>query len=91
MSAWTWGWLVWLAYFGVLETAALIASHRARKAGKADPRDTLSEHVWAFFGINVDGYGIDHDANAWSRVRRVILAGFLVWLGIHFLGGGLYL
>ncbi len=41
MSGYTIAWLVWLAYFGVVEGMALFNS----KGG-----DTLSEHVWAWFG-----------------------------------------
>jgi len=90
MNGWTWAWLGWLAYFLAVELAAVVASIRAKRAGKADPRDTLSEHVWYWFGVNRGGTGIERDANAWARARRVVLGGFLLWLSIHFLAGGAY-
>lgn len=90
MDTWGWVWLGWLAYFAVAEAVALYLSHQARRAGAADPRDTLSEHVWVWFGVNRKGTGIERDANAWARARRVILGAFLLWLSVHFLTGGAY-
>lgn len=90
MDGWTLAWAGWLAYFAVVEGVALHRSWRARKAGHADPRDTFSEHVWLWLGVNKRGTGIERDANAWARVRRVMLGGFMLWLSIHFLTGGAY-
>lgn len=88
MNWYTVGWLVWLGYFGVLEGAALVKSYKARKAGADDPRDTFSEHVWVWAGVNKRGIGIERNANAWARIRRVVLGGFMLWLSVHFLAGG---
>lgn len=90
MNGWTWAWVGWLAYFLAVEAAAVIASYRAHRAGRADPRDTLSEHVWFWFGVNSGGTGVMRDSNAWARVRRVVLVGFMAWLTIHFAAGGAY-
>ncbi len=90
MSGWSWLWIGWIAYFAVVEGVALYRSGRAKAAGASDPRDTLSEHVWFWFGINTKGVGVDRDVNWWARVRRLILGGFLLWLAIHFLAGGAY-
>lgn len=68
-------WLAWLAAFIVIEGIALAT----RKPG-----DTLSEHVWRWFAI---GPGVE--VTAWVRVRRVVLLAFCVWLGVHFMTGGL--
>ena len=42
MTLFTWLWVIWLAFFLVIEGFAL-----ARK----DPDDTLSEHIWKWFQI----------------------------------------
>jgi hypothetical protein len=83
MNAWTLGWLVWLAYFGVLEGAAVVRSIRAKRAGRPDERDTLSEHVWIWFGTDKRTR-----ADSWAYVRRFALLAFLAWISVHFLGGG---
>lgn len=89
LGAWWAVWLIWGAVqFGVIEAYALILSRRARRAGLVDPRDTLSEHVWAWFGINVDGYGIDHDVSGPARFRRVLLGAFVLWFAVHMTTGG---
>lgn len=77
------GWLLWLAYFAALEGTALVRSYRAKRAGQADPRDTLSEHVWLWFGT---ARGTQPDS--WAYVRRFALLSFLAWVSVHFLGGG---
>lgn len=43
-----------------------------------DKGDTLSEHVWAWFKIR--------ESRQWN-IRRFALAGFLVWLLVHFVAG----
>ena len=90
MNGWSWLWLGWLAYFGVVEGVALYQSGKVRARGDADPRDTFSEHVWFWLGVNTKGVGIDRGANWWARLRRVALGGFMLWLSIHFLTGGAY-
>lgn len=87
---WSWAWLGWLGLFAGLESWALYRSWRARRAGRGDQRDTLSEHVWVWFGVNRGGTGVYRHATAWARVRRVILGAFMLWLTIHFLTGGEY-
>lgn len=83
MNLWTLGWVVWLAYFGVLEGAAVVRSIRAKRAGQPDERDTLSEHVWVWFGTDRAT-----QPDSWAYIRRFALLAFLAWLSVHFLGGG---
>jgi hypothetical protein len=90
VSVFSWLWVGWLAYFAVVEGVALYRSGKAKGRGAADPRDTFSEHVWFWFGVNTADIGIDSNANAWARIRRVVLGAFLLWLSIHFLAGGSY-
>ncbi len=90
MNAFGWGWLGFAAYFVVLEGVALYQSGQAKGRGETDPRDTLSEHLWYWFGVNRSGIGIDRDVTAWARIRRVILGGALLWLTIHLMAGGAY-
>lgn len=75
MSVWTLGWLAWLAAFAVLEGATLVRKR---------PGDTLSEHVWKWFGTARPGPLPD----GWTRFRRFVLLSGLVWLVAHFLTGG---
>jgi hypothetical protein len=75
MNWWTVGWLIWLAYFAVLEGAALFKT----KHGLG----TLSHHVWIWFGTDKSTH-----ANSWAYVRRFVLIAFMAWLSIHFIGGG---
>lgn len=89
-TAFTWGWIAWIAYFAVLEGVALYQSGKAKGRGEEDPRDTFSEHIWVWFGVNRKGIGIDREVNAWARIRRVLLGAGLLWLSIHFLAGGAY-
>jgi len=71
--AWTYAWYAWIAAFFAIEGSAL-----AR--GKSE--DTLSDHVWAWFDVP------KHPAPDRSeRIRRVLLLGFMAWLGAHFLTG----
>ncbi|MEV6638070.1 hypothetical protein AB0M54_45845 [Actinoplanes sp. NPDC051470] len=80
MSVYTVLWLLWLAYFAVVEGVALFNSK---------PGDTLSEHVWMWFGTQRRKPGEPaREPSGWTKVRRVALAGFLVWLAVHFLTGG---
>lgn len=71
--AWTYAWYAWIAAFFAIECSAL-----ARKK----PQDTLSDHVWAWFGIP------QHKAPpAGVRVRRLVLLTFVAWCSTHFLTG----
>jgi len=90
VSVWGWLWIGWLGYFAIVEGVALYLTGKAKGAGTTDPRGTLSEHLWAWFGVNPKGTGIAREVNWWARVRRLILGGFLLWLSIHLLTGGAY-
>jgi hypothetical protein len=82
MDAYTLGWLAWLAWFAVEEGFALF---------KGGTKDTLSGHVWRWFGINSGDGGTPTPApHGWTRARRLALAGFLAWLALHFLTGGAF-
>ena len=59
MSAYTIGWLVWIAAFVVLESTAL----KRKAAG-----DTLSEYVWKWFSVT-------ERRPAWQLRRFILLAG----------------
>lgn len=83
MNTWSWLWLGWLAYFAVVESVAVARSIRAKRHGDPDVRDTLSEHVWWWFGT---ARGVQPDTSAY--LRRFVLLAFLAWLSVHFLGGG---
>lgn len=66
-------WLGWIAAFFAIEIPAI-----ARKR----PQDTLSDHVWSWFGIP------QHKAPAAGiRARRFALLAFMAWLCSHFLTG----
>lgn len=67
MSGWTIAWLVWIAAFGVVEGLAL---------ANRTPGDTLSEHVWKWFGVR------GRNGGGWTWKRYALLA-FLVWLLGH--------
>lgn len=75
MDVFTLLWLGWLIYFAIVEGVALFNGSRTG--------DTLSEHVWAWFGISSS-----KPATAWSRARRFILLAFMAWLSLHFMSGG---
>ncbi|MFI7069569.1 hypothetical protein [Micromonospora sediminicola] len=67
-------WLLWFLFFAIVEFTALFNS----RAG-----DTLSEHVWQWFTV-----GGGRPVTGWTRLRRVLLLGFMAWLTVHFVGGG---
>lgn len=82
MSGFTVAWLAWLAYFVVVEGVALFNS----KDG-----DTLSEHVWMWFGTVRSKPGDPaptKDRSGWTQARRFALVAFMAWLSVHFLSGG---
>lgn len=78
MLTFTIGWLLWIAAFLVWEGIALFNSK---------PGDTLSEHVWHWFGTRRQDYKPGQKVPRW---RRLVLAAFMVWLTLHFLTGGLF-
>ncbi|WP_431728254.1 hypothetical protein [Verrucosispora sp. TAA-831] len=80
MSGWTWAWLAWFAWFSVVEGLALANSRKG---------DTLSEHVWAWFGTQRRQPGEpERPRSGWTQARRVLLLAFMAWLSVHFLTGG---
>ncbi|GAB1641747.1 hypothetical protein [Krasilnikovia sp. MM14-A1259] len=80
MSVYTAAWLLWFAYFLIVEGMALFNSR---------PGDTLSEHVWAWFGTQRAAPGESPRLRSgWTQLRRVLLLAFMVWLSVHFLMGG---
>lgn len=80
MSGWTWLWLAWFGYFAAVEGVALFNSK---------PGDTLSEHIWLWFGTQRRKPGEpERPRSGWTQLRRVVLLGFMAWLGAHFLTGG---
>lgn len=79
MTAFTIAWLVWLAYFVVVEGMALFNSK---------PGDTLSEHVWAWFGTAVKPGQSGRQRSGWTQLRRFALLAFMAWLLVHFITGG---
>ncbi|KXK63339.1 hypothetical protein AWW66_03230 [Micromonospora rosaria] len=80
MSAWTWAWLAWFAWFAVVEGMALFNSR---------PGDTLSEHVWAWFGTQRRRPGEpERPRSGWTQLRRFLLIAFMAWLSAHFITGG---
>lgn len=80
MSWWTAAWIGWLGWFALVEGMALFNSR---------PGDTLSEHVWLWFGTRRRRPGeSERTRSGWAQLRRVVLLAFVVWLGAHFLTGG---
>lgn len=69
-------WLAWLVWFLIEEGIAL---------ARGGPGATLSAHVWRWFGTDRNER---HPQSGWTRIRRVALAGFMLWLAIHFMTGG---
>lgn len=78
MSIWTILWLVWGAYFLVVEGWALLNSRG---------EDTLSEHVWAWLGYDDRKVGPPSGS---ERLRRFATLAFLAWLVVHLLTGGIF-
>lgn len=76
MTIWSWLWVGWLAAFCTIEGPALFN----KTVG-----DTLSEHVWKWFGTLRPSAG---QPSGWVRLRRFSLLAFLAWLLAHFLTGG---
>ena len=78
MDIFSWLWIGWLAIFAVIEGVAL--------SNKKDG-DTLSEHVWKWFAIGLNGQP-KPPVTSGVRARRFILLAFMAWLSVHFLTGG---
>jgi hypothetical protein len=72
VSAWTWAWLAWGAWFVVWEATAL-ANRR--------PGDTLSEHVWRWLRVR------DARPTVMTVIGRGALAAGLGWLLGHLVMG----
>ncbi|MDG4792684.1 hypothetical protein [Micromonospora sp. WMMD1082] len=81
LGNWAAAWLVWFLYFGVVELAALFNSRDG---------DTLSEHVWMWFGTKRHPADPFRPVTGWTRLRRFVLLAFMAWLTLHFLTGGLF-
>ena len=79
MTVWLFLWLVWLLFFAVVEGMALFNSK---------PGDTLSEHVWAWFGTEWKKGQSPRKRSGWTQLRRFALLAFMVWLTVHFITGG---
>lgn len=77
MTVWTWAWLGWAAYFGIVEGMALTNSRDG---------DSLSEHVWWWLGYSE---GV-RQPTGWTRLRRFLLLAGLTWLAVHLLTGGIF-
>ena len=80
LDLWWLVWAAWAAYFAVAEGIALFRSRSG---------DTLSEHVWALFAINLPGRP-HREVTGAVRLRRFLLLAGLAWLVAHFLTGGLF-
>lgn len=78
MSPWLAAWLVWGLYFVVVEGIALFNNVKG---------DTLSEHVWAWLGYREGRVGKPRGS---ERLRRYLTLGFLAWLVVHLMSGGLF-
>jgi hypothetical protein len=64
-------WLIWLGGFVFIEGLALLNKEKG---------DTLSEHVWKWFKVK-------EPKSARRNLRVATLAGFMTWLGVHFVTG----
>jgi hypothetical protein len=69
-------WITILSLGLILEAVALFNKRQ---------NDTLSENVWKWFNINPELSSRQKD---FTRLRRVLLLAFMVWLTIHFVTGG---
>lgn len=75
-------WILWIAAFLVIEGIALFRKEKG---------DTLSEHVWKWFGTRRDvEYEVDESGQpkGWLRFGRFVLLAFMAWLTAHFVTGG---
>lgn len=72
-------WIGWIIYFVAVEAVALLNSRDG---------DTLSEHVWAWFGTEWHKGATPRQRSGWTQLRRIVLLAFLVWLTAHFMTGG---
>lgn len=80
MSGHTALWLIWFAMFAGIEGTALFNSRKG---------DTLSEHIWAWFGTERRTSDAPaHDRSGWAQARRAGLLMFMTWLTAHFMTGG---
>jgi hypothetical protein len=70
---WTALWLGWIVAFFALELPPILNHH---------PQDTLSDHVWLWFGIPQHRGPVET-----VRARRFLLLALMAWLIAHFLSG----
>jgi hypothetical protein len=68
MSAWTYGWILWILWFCTQEGVALV---------NPEPDDTLSEHVWRWLRVG------DKRSTPITVAGRVVLGLGIVWLLGH--------
>ncbi len=92
----TGAWLLWIVAFLIIGASALFNS---------TPGDTLSEHVWTWFGtarttripvyrdttsiIPMRYERLKVAGKAWRWAGPLVLTTFMVWLTAHFATGGL--
>lgn len=94
MSIWTIGWIIWgavtLIGFFAIEIPALLNDRDTRTV-----MDTLSQHMWLV--LRVGPYGKNYDADkdgipepipGYTKIMRLLLLMFFVWLSLHFFTGG---
>ncbi len=67
----TTAWLVWIVMFFAIEVPAIFNKQEG---------DTLSEHIWKWFSVNVKSKG-------W-RIRRIGLMATFCWIVVHLFTGG---
>lgn len=79
MNMFTIGWILWIGWFIIEEGWAIYTGNM---------KNTLSEHVFVWFGVKSPNSDVPIKLTPWVRVRRVILLAFMAWLTVHFLTGG---
>lgn len=72
-KSYTVAWLAWIAAFFAIEVPPIVQNRSV---------DTLSDHVWLWFGIPQHTPPDLH-----LRARRLALLTLLAWLAAHFLTG----
>jgi hypothetical protein len=77
-KTYTIAWLVWGAYFVVVEAAAILFTG-------TEGGSTLSEHVWDWVSLG------EGEADPYFPIKRLGFFVFWGWLTIHFLWGGRFL
>lgn len=76
-------WIGWILSGIIVEILAIRADNKARREGKEPQGRPLSNHLWKWFGIKGNGRnGIP------GFVKRQTIIGFLAWLFLHIILGG---